>query len=122
MHCGKTTNLLFHLRTKCPTEFKDISENSDPDNSPEGKLINSKAASSSTDGKQLTLPAMIQATLPLPKSSTRYKKVTDAICYSLARDIQPYDTVNDVGFCHMLKVLEPRYSPPEKKWLKSLFE
>jgi len=86
-YCGNTTNLLFHLQTKHPTEFKDISENSDPDNGVEGKSVNSKAASSSADGKQLTLPAMIQATLPLPKSSTCYKKVTDAICYFLACDM-----------------------------------
>jgi len=35
--CGNTTNILFHLWTKHPTDFKDISENSDPDNSLERK-------------------------------------------------------------------------------------
>ena len=120
-YCGNTTNLLFHLRTKHPTEFNEVSN---PDNSPkEGRLlsVNSKAASSSADNRQLTLPATIQATLPLPKSSTRYKKVTDAICYFLTRDMQPYDTVNDEGFHHMLKVIEPRYSPPDRKTIANTF-
>jgi len=62
-----------------------------------------------------------QATLLLPKSSTHYKKVTDTICYFLARDMQPYDTINDVGFCHMLKVLEPRYSPPDRKTVANAY-
>ena len=119
-YCGNMTNLLFHLRTKHPTEFNKVSN---PDNSPKGRLssVNSKAASNSADSRQLTLLATIQATLPLPKSSTCYKKVTDAICYFLACDMQPYDTVNDEGFRHMLKVIEPRYSPPDRKTIANTY-
>jgi len=33
--------------------------------------------------------------------------------------MQPYDIVNDTGFRHMLKVLEPHYSPPDRKTIAS---
>jgi len=36
--------------------------------------------------------------------------------------MQPYHTVNDEGFRHMLKVLEPHYSPLEKRLLILTFQ
>ena len=59
--------------------------------------------------------------LPLPKSSAHYKKVTNAVCYFLVRDMQPYDTVNDVGFRSLLKVLEPCYSPSDRKTIAGTY-
>ena len=37
------------------------------------------------------------------------------MCYFIAKDMQPYDTVNDAGFLKMLHTFEPRYSPPNRK-------
>ena len=80
-----------------------------------GILTQTAPHSNSAGRTQLTIPKTVQATLPLPKSSSRYKTITDAVCYFLARGVQPYDTVNDSGFQHMLKTLEPRYIPPDRK-------
>ena len=38
-----------------------------------------------------------------------------SICYFLAKDMMPYDTVNAAGFQHMLLEIEPRYVPPDRK-------
>ena len=31
--------------------------------------------------------------------------------------MQPYDTINDVGFQHMIAAFQPRYTPPDRKTL-----
>ena len=116
--------LLFHLKNKHPSEFKEVNGESTggspPDSSSRASTTTIKPADS-TQVTQPTLPATIQAMLTLLKSSIRYKKITNAVCYFLARDMQPYDTVNDVGFRQMLKVLEPRYFPPDRKTISTRY-
>ena len=51
----------------------------------------------------------------LPHTSHHWKGITDSICYFLAKDMMPYDTVNAAGFRHMLREIEPRYVPPDRK-------
>ena len=51
---------------------------------------------------------------PLPRSSSRWKALTNSVCYFLAKDLQPLSTANDQGFLHMLKVFEPQYTPPDR--------
>ena len=29
--------------------------------------------------------------------------------------MQPYDTINDVGFWHMIATFQPKYTPPDQK-------
>ena len=31
--------------------------------------------------------------------------------------MQPYDTINDVGFRHMIATFQPGYTPPDRKTL-----
>ena len=114
-YCGNTTNLHFHLRTKHPTEYNDSAASKPSSNTNNDKATNDGKRVSNSGRAQLTIPNTIQATLPLPKSSPRYKTLTNSVCYFLARDMQPYDTVNDAGFRYMLKTLEPRYTPPDRK-------
>ena len=123
-YCGNMMNLLFHFKNKHPSGFKEITGESTG-----GSLPGSSSRTSTTTIKpadptqvaQPTLPAAIQAMLPLPKSSIRYIKITNVVCYFLARDMQPYDTVNDVGFRQMLKVLEPRYFPLDRKTISTRY-
>ena len=46
-------------------------------------------------GVQQQLPTMFEAQKPLKKSNPKWKKLTDSICYFLAKDVMPFDTVND---------------------------
>ena len=43
------------------------------------------------------------------------KELTDSVCYFIAKDAQPLNTVNDKGFRHLLTSFEPRYVPPDCK-------
>ena len=55
------------------------------------------------------------------------KKLTKAICYYIAKDMIPLDTVSSEGFLHMIKDFEPRYNLPGRKalttnYLPSLYQ
>ena len=77
----------------------------------------STQSSSTKDKQQMTISECIKASQPLPRSSPRWKTLTDSVCYFIAKDLQPYDTVNDPGFLHMINTFEPRYKPPDRKSL-----
>ena len=62
-----------------------------------------------------TLTEMFQAKNPYPRNSTRWKTLTDVVCLFIAKDIHPYQTVNDLGFQHML------HDPPDRKALATKF-
>ena len=62
-----------------------------------------------------TLVESFKAQTLLPHTSHHWKGITDSVCYFLAKDMMPYDTVNAAGFRHMLREIEPRYVPPDRK-------
>ena len=105
-YSGNTSNMLFHLEHCHPSIYAEI------------QASRSTAASSTAKGstsRQLTLKATVASSSPISRSSLRWKKITDALCYFLAKDMQPLEIVNDQGFRHLLQEIEPRYIPPDRK-------
>ena len=39
--------------------------------------------------------------------------------YFLAKNMMPFDTVNDLGFRHMVKTFEPHYTSPDRKTIST---
>ena len=68
---------------------------------------------------QQQLPAMFEAQKPITKSDSRWKKLTDSICYFLTKDMMPFHTINDPGFRHMVETFEPHYTPPDRKTIST---
>ena len=68
----------------------------------EGLKVPSKTNSSSAQ-KQLESFATHGS---LSHSTTRWKKLTEAVCYYIAKDMLPLDTVSGEGFLHMVKEFE----------------
>ena len=100
-YVGNTTNMWQHLEDNHANEFRE-------------------AKTSGSDGKkkenqQMKIAEAFQSSQQLSHSSVRWKTLTDSVCYFIAKDLQPYDTVNDAGFRHMIKTFEPRYTPPDRK-------
>ena len=52
---------------------------------------------------------------PYDKNSKRWKEVTDAVAYHLAKDLRPIKSVENDGFVHLLKTLDPKYKLPNRK-------
>ena len=104
-YVGNTTNQLVHLKNHHTTEYCEWQVAEKAKQGP-------KATQSS---KQPSIKDALQGVQPMLHSSPRWKKLTDAVCYFIAKDGQPLDTVNDKGFRHLLSSLEPRYTPPDRK-------
>ena len=70
------------------------------------------------------LPALFKARQPLSNGHPRWKKLTDSVCYFIAKDMLPFNTVNSPGFQH---TFEPRYQSPDRKtisnhYMQNLYE
>ena len=118
---GNTTNLRFHLENSHAAQFRALQQ-----------ATKAKEGTASTRGArepagQQSITAAFQSAVPLLRSSTRWNKLTEAVCYFVAKDMQPLDTVNDTGFRKMIHEFEPRYTPPDRKtiathYLPQMFE
>ena len=50
------------------------------------------------------------------RTSKRWKEVTDAVTFYLAKDMIPIKTVENAGFKRLLKIVDPRYEIPSRKY------
>ena len=103
-YASNTTNIRFHLQTHHHRE-----------NAVMESQERARPASSGSSHMQPTLVESFKAQTLLPHTSHRWKGITDSVCYFLAKDMMPYDTVNAAGFRHMLRETEPRYVSPDRK-------
>ncbi|XP_046873310.1 E3 SUMO-protein ligase ZBED1-like [Hypomesus transpacificus] len=62
--------------------------------------------------KQSTMSAFV----PYEQTSKRHKDITNAITYCIAKDMQPISTVEKQGFKKLIKILDPRYVLPGRKY------
>ncbi|XP_057216122.1 E3 SUMO-protein ligase ZBED1-like [Triplophysa rosa] len=113
---GNTTNLFNHLKRKHPKEYAD------------SQIITGPHARTSGTTKQPETTRLKQTTLtkdafekgtPYDRTSKRWKDVTDAVTFYLAKDMIPIKTVENEGFKRLLKVVDPRYEIPSRKYFSS---
>ena len=93
-YVGNTTNMWNHLEDCHIEEYRSLKCETD--------------GSKTKEKRQPTLKQSLAGSQPLPRSSDRWKKLTECVTYFIAKDCHPYDTVNDIGFCKMLNVFEQR--------------
>ena len=96
-YSGNTTNLLFHLQNMHPIAYDKVMQDQ------------KQYAPPKTAPRQLSIRQAFEKGTPLAKTSLRWKKLTQGICYFIAKDMNPFATVNGVGFRRMIKEFEPRY-------------
>ena len=103
-YSGNTTNMQVHLRDAHRVQY-------------DAMLLSEKPSTSSTsrESNQPTVIETLKHREPIPRTSARWNQITEAVCFFIARDMQPFDTVNDPGFRYLLHELEPRYLPPDRK-------
>ena len=107
-----TTNLWQHLQESHTDEYRCVKSPSTPRESGSAE----KAAA-----RQPTIGETLLASKPLPHTSQRWKSVTSSVCYFIAKDMQPFQTVNDSGFRQLLHTLEPRYECPDRKTISTSY-
>ncbi|XP_055068182.2 E3 SUMO-protein ligase ZBED1-like [Misgurnus anguillicaudatus] len=95
-YLGNTTNLRNHINRFHPELLKDAS---------------GKAASAKTDPTQQKID---QALSTLPFNSEKAKRINRSVASFIAKDLRPYSVVENIGFRHPIKTLEPRYKLPSR--------
>ena len=110
-YCGDTTNLHFHLKEHQHSIYLSLIAQADkPREKPKANL-----------GNQLTMAEAVSGSQKLTQSSSRWNKLTDSICYFIAMDIHPLDTVDEKGFRHLLQSFDPRYDPQSRKMITTKY-
>uniref|UniRef100_A0A3Q2TAZ2 BED-type domain-containing protein n=1 Tax=Fundulus heteroclitus TaxID=8078 RepID=A0A3Q2TAZ2_FUNHE len=72
-------------------------------------------ASTTTQKVDTSQPRIDQSLVStLPQNSERAKRITRCVACFIAKDLRPYSVVENAGFRHMLKTLEPRYKLPTR--------
>lgn len=71
-------------------------------------IIESEESCPKKPCNQSTIQECVQKTQPLDRSSRKYRSLMESIIFMIAKDIQPFDIVNNEGFRQVLKVAEPR--------------
>ena len=83
-----TTNLRYHLEHSHRAEFQALQLAQ----ASEKEAGWTRTAASSSSNRQ-SITSAFQAQIPIPRSSPQWNKLTDAVCYFIAKDMQPIDTV-----------------------------
>jgi len=76
-------------------------------------------AAASVRPKHTTLTQAFDKGTPYDKSSKRWKEVTEAVTFYLAKDMVPLKTVENEGFKRLLKVVDPRSELPSRKYFSN---
>lgn len=69
-----------------------------------------------TPHKQQTTMERYSASVPYDKETKRYKDITEAVAYHIAKDMLPFSTVEKSGYKKLIHVLDPRYVLPGRKY------
>ena len=112
---GNTSNLFSHLRDKHPVLFKEASKGKGTvatSSSREGDAT----TSGPTTRSQGTLSETIKRRQPYLTDSPKAQEINKAVAYYLAKDMQPYYTVERPGFKNLVSKLNPCYKLPSRKY------
>lgn len=104
---GNTTNLFNHLKRRHPKQYAE---------SLAAKAKKATATPPAAAPKQQSLTDAFSKLSPYDRGSKRWNNVTEAITFHLAKDLRPLQTVEGIGFNKMIKVLDPRYELPSRKF------
>ena len=101
---------MYHLRTKHCEQFAQYKAAAND------KASTSKGKDSTLGSKQLTLEESADKCRKWDISDVRAQAVHRKIGEMIALDDHPFSIVDDGGFVSLLKVLEPRYNIPSRKY------
>lgn len=107
---SNTSNLFTHLRTTHPKIHT--------------QLKTAKPLSTTTSSKQkepaerttMTIAESLMRAEPYPRSSKKWKQLTDSVAFCLAKDSMPLYTVSKPGFKKMIDTFDHRYELPSRKY------
>ena len=124
------TNMITHLSYRRKDEYaavkKQMAESAQT-SKPLQFLASMEVARSSQSMSQPTILNSFEQAMPYPKSSSRWKSLTQSVSYFLAKDMLSISTINNDGFKRMLQKFDSKYTPPDRttfarNYLPALYE
>lgn len=106
-----TTNLLQHLKQRHAAEWERCCSL---------RKEQDRGSPSTATTKQPSVLETFTNCIPYDKKGARWKVITDAVAMYIAKDMVPIYTVEKPGFIHLLKVLDPRYVLPSRKYFSDV--
>ena len=91
-----------HLNAVHPSDFATMEKEENSKRSKPSSTIRSKRTPVENQ-----LPALFEAQQPLSSGHPRWKKLTESVCYFIAKHMLPFDTVNSPGFQRLVNTFEP---------------
>lgn len=108
---SSTTNLLQHLKQRHAAEWERCCSL---------RKEQDRSSPSTATTKQTTVLETFTNCIPYDKKGARWKAATDAVAMYIAKDMVPIYTVEKPGFIHLLKVFDPRYVLPSRKYFSDV--
>lgn len=106
-----TTNLLQHLKQRHAAEWERCCSL---------RKEQDRGSPSTATTKQPSVLETFTNCIPYDKKGARWKAITDAVAMYIAKDMVPIYNVEKPGFIHLLKVLDPRYVLPSRKYFSDV--
>ena len=114
-YIGNTTNMRQHLKESHPVHFREAkSDKSSPrcasasasskvtvtDTEITKETDDTETSSQfvSSSSQQLRISVLFKRQLPLAHTFSRWKTITDSVCYFIAKGMRSFQTVNEPGF------------------------
>jgi len=104
-----------HLQTSHPTGFACMERNEAEKGRRDSAAV--PTISSLTQNREVVI--IVWGPNTTTKTSPHCKRLTDSICYFIAKDMLPLDTVTNPRFQQMLRTFEPRNSSPDRKTIST---
>ena len=106
-----TSNLIKHLQIhkEIYEEYLEIERKKKDEEKSTGKGL-----------KQATLEQVIDKQKPYSIDHPRAKSITSHIAEMMAVDLQPFSIVDNIGFCRLMALIEPRYTLPSRRYFSEV--
>ena len=104
---GSTSNLLAHLRTTHANLYLEAQSS---------MAGSSSRAPEARPANQPSIVDSIESVQRYERGSKRWKELTDAIVYYIAKDSQPLYTVQKPGFNRLVRSFDKRYELPDRSY------
>lgn len=109
---GNTSNLIAHLWTNHPTVHSQLKAAMDA----KGKQSSRNATPMPTKSSQLSLQESITLGHVYERKGTKWKELTEAVTYFIAKECLPIHTVEKNGFKQLLRAFDARYQLPSRSY------
>ncbi|XP_063763471.1 E3 SUMO-protein ligase ZBED1-like [Eleginops maclovinus] len=109
---GSTTKLFHHLKTWNKVQYEECVKLRAAEATGTSRPQPDKAPAP----KQSSLQASFSRFVPYEKKSDKWRAITKAVSFHIAKDMVPVATVEQVGFKELIKKLDPRYELPSRNY------